>query len=97
MRGDLNFIRKLKKEMETIQIRSIKEAMLVRELHMREYYDEDIDDFNTAFSFVVDYRVLQNDIVKHFWPDIKFLSSASASLFTGGTRKNWRLNKKKLP
>ena len=91
MRGDLNFIRKLKKEMETIQIRSIKEAMLVRELHMREYYDEDIDDFNTAFSFVVDYRLLQNDIVKHFCPDIQFLSSASASLFTGGTRKNWRL------
>ena len=39
----------------------------------------------------VDYRVLENDIVKHFWPDIQFLSSASASLFTGGTRKNWRL------
>ena len=39
----------------------------------------------------VDYRVLQNDIAKHFWPDIQFLSSASASLFTGGTRKNWRL------
>ena len=94
MRGDLNFIRKLKKEMETIQIRSIKEAMLVRELHMREYYDEDIDDFNTAFSFVVDYRLLQNDIVKHYW---QFLSSASASLFTGGTRKNWRLNKKSCP
>ena len=45
----------------------------------------------------VDYRVLQNDIVKHFWPYIQFISSASASLFTGGTRKNWRLNKKKLP
>jgi hypothetical protein len=42
----------------------------------------------------VDYRVLENDIVKHFWPDIQFLSSASASLFTGGTRKNWRLDKK---
>ena len=39
----------------------------------------------------VDYRVLQNDIVKHFWPKIQFISSASASLFTGGTRKNWRL------
>ena len=39
----------------------------------------------------VDYRVLQNDIVKHFWPYIQFISSASASLFTGGTRKNWRL------
>ena len=38
-----------------------------------------------------DYRVLQNDIVKHFWPEIQFISSASASLFTGGTRKNWRL------
>ena len=45
----------------------------------------------------VDYRVLQNDIVKHFWPYIQFISSASASLFTGGTRKNWRLNKKKCP
>ena len=31
-----------------------------------------------------DYRVLQNDIVKHFWPDIQFIISASASLFTGG-------------
>ena len=39
----------------------------------------------------VDYRVLENDIVKHFWPDIQFISSASASLFTGGTRENWRL------
>ena len=45
----------------------------------------------------VDYRVLQNDIVKHFWPYIQFISSASASLFTGGTRKNWRLNKKSCP
>ena len=45
----------------------------------------------------VDYRVLQNDIVKHFWPKIQFISSASASLFTGGTRKNWRLNKKSCP
>ena len=41
----------------------------------------------------VDYRVLQNNIVKHFWPDIQFISSASASLFTGGTRENWRLDK----
>ena len=39
----------------------------------------------------VDYRALENDIVKHFWPDIQFISSASASLFTGGTRQNWRL------
>ena len=39
----------------------------------------------------VDYRVLENDIVKHFWPGIQFISSASASMFTGGTRKNWRL------
>lgn len=39
----------------------------------------------------VDYCVLQNDIVKHFWPKIQFISSASASLFTGGTRQNWRL------
>ena len=36
--------------------RSIKEAMCVRELHMREYYDEEVDDYNTAFSFVVDYE-----------------------------------------
>ena len=42
----------------------------------------------------VDYRVLQNDIVKHFWPEIQFISSASASLFTGGKRQNWRLDKK---
>ena len=33
----------------------IKRMMLVRELHMREYFDEDIDDYNTAFSFVVDF------------------------------------------
>ena len=39
----------------------------------------------------VDYRVLENDIVKHFWPDIQFVGSASGSLFTGGTRENWRL------
>ena len=39
----------------------------------------------------VDYRVLENDIVKHFWPDIQFISSASASMFTGGTRENSRL------
>ena len=30
--------------------------MRVREFHMREYYDEEIDDYNTAFSFVVDYE-----------------------------------------
>ena len=42
----------------------------------------------------VDYRVLQNDIVKHFWPDVQFISSTSASLFTGATRKNWRIDKK---
>ena len=34
----------------------IKESMRVRELHMREYYDEEIDEYNTAFSFVVDYE-----------------------------------------
>ena len=28
----------------------IKESMRVRELHMREYYDEEIDEYNTAFS-----------------------------------------------
>ena len=82
------FLNSLVLGLRDVRETSIKEAMLVRELHMREYYDEDIDDFNTAFSFVVDYRLLQNDIVKHYW---QFLSSASASLFTGGTRKNWRL------
>ncbi len=40
----------------------------------------------------VDYRMLQNDIVKHFWPTIQFVSSASASLFTDGTRQKWRLD-----
>ena len=44
------------KEMAITISRNIKETMLVRELHMREYYDEDIDDFNTAFSFVVDFE-----------------------------------------
>ena len=33
----------------------IKRMMLVRELHIREHFDEDIDDYNTAFSFVVDF------------------------------------------
>ena len=33
----------------------IKRMMLVRELHMKEYYNEEIDDYNTAFSFVVDF------------------------------------------
>lgn len=33
----------------------IKRKMFVRELHMREYYNEEIDDYNTAFSFVVDF------------------------------------------
>ena len=39
----------------------------------------------------IDCRRLQDDIVKHFWPDVQFLSSASGSLFTGGIRENWRL------
>lgn len=34
----------------------MKPAMRVRELPMREYYDEVIDDYNTAFSFVVGYE-----------------------------------------
>ena len=68
MRGDMNFIKKLKKELEqkTIQSRSIKEAMRVRELHMREYYDEEIDDYNTAFSFVVDYEGKQYTVGELF-------------------------------
>ncbi len=34
---------------------SIKREMRVRELHIREYFDEDTDDDGTAFSFVVDF------------------------------------------
>ena len=68
MRGDMNFIRKLKRELEQepIQKRNIKEAMRVRELHMREYYDEDIDDYNTAFSFVVDYEGMRYTVGELF-------------------------------
>ena len=40
---------------------AIKKMMRVRELQMREYYDEDIDDFNTAFSFVVDKSQLNEE------------------------------------
>lgn len=32
----------------------IVQKMQVRELHMREYYNEDCDDWCTAFAFVVD-------------------------------------------
>lgn len=39
----------------------------------------------------IDCPVLQNDIAKHFWPDIQFISSRSGSLFTGGKRHHWRL------
>ena len=39
----------------------------------------------------IDYPVLQNNITKHFWPDIQFFNSRSGSLFTGGERQNWRL------
>ncbi len=40
----------------------------------------------------IDIRWLRNEIVKHFWPDIQFLSSMSARSFTGGTRKCWRVD-----
>jgi hypothetical protein len=46
--------------------RSIKEAMRVRELHMREYYDEEIDEYNTAFSFVVDYEGMRYTVGELF-------------------------------
>ena len=45
---------------------AIKEAMRVRELHMREYYDEEIDDFNTAFSFIVDYEGMRYTVGELF-------------------------------
>ena len=34
----------------------IVQKMQVRELHMREYYNEDCDDWFTAFAFVVDFE-----------------------------------------
>ena len=45
---------------------AIKDTMRVRELHMREYYDEAIDDFNTAFSFVVDYEGVRYSVGELF-------------------------------
>ena len=45
---------------------AIKKMMRVRELQMREYYDEDIDDFNTAFSFVVDYEGMRYTVGELF-------------------------------
>ena len=54
------------KEMAITISRNIKETMLVRELHMREYYDEDIDDCNTAFSFVVDYEGMRYTVGELF-------------------------------
>ena len=44
----------------------IKESMRVRELHMREYYDEEIDEYNTAFSFVVDYEGMRYTVGELF-------------------------------
>ena len=40
----------------------------------------------------IDILWLRNEIVKHFWPDIKFQYSWSARSFSGGTRKNWRVD-----
>ena len=45
---------------------AIKKMMRVRELQMREYYDEDIDAFNTAFSFVVDYEGMRYTVGELF-------------------------------
>ena len=38
------------------EFKAVKRKMIVRELNMRLYFDEDIDDVNTAFSFVVDFE-----------------------------------------
>lgn len=40
--------------MKTTDLNEFKRKMLFRELNMRLYFDENIDDVNTAFSFVVD-------------------------------------------
>ena len=48
----------------------IKRKMLVRELHMREYYNEEIDDYNTAFSFVVDFEGKQYTVSELFCDSI---------------------------
>lgn len=42
----------------------------------------------------IDIPQLKNEIIKHFWPDIQFLSSMSACSFTGGPsrRRNWRVD-----
>lgn len=39
-----------------MDINEIVQRMQVRELHMREYYNEDIDDYCTAFAFIVDFE-----------------------------------------
>ena len=55
---------------------AIKESMRVRELHMREYYDEEIDEYNTAFSFVVDYEGMRYTVGELFCDGI-WLTKAS--------------------
>ena len=45
---------------------AIKKMMRVRELHIREYYDEEIDEYNTAFSFVVDYEGMRYTVGELF-------------------------------
>lgn len=42
--------------MKTTDLDEFKRKMQVRELNMRLYFDENIDDVNTAFSFVVDFE-----------------------------------------
>ncbi len=45
---------------------SIQKDMRIRELHIREYFDEDTDDVCTAFSFVVDFGGKQYSVGELF-------------------------------
>ena len=54
------------KQDELLRIIAVKMEMCVRELRMREYFDENIDDYNTAFSFVVDYKGMQYTVDELF-------------------------------
>jgi hypothetical protein len=52
--------------MKTTDLNEFKRKMLVRELNMRLYFDENIDDVNTAFSFVVDYEGIRYTVGELF-------------------------------
>ena len=65
-------------------------------IEKRQFGKEERDVF-VWWSFLddekrIDIPWLRNEIVKHFWPDIQFLTSMSALSFTGGTRRNWRVD-----